>query len=142
MKAFKLWLLAVILVTLVNLANRKIYRRKIKHLPHQERKKKMQEYDRQEAMALDGFAGRNYRTFWNDYLKKPEGYKFGVLDDMISSALGKNESDGTLSEKGKGRLSRWFYGKMLVKILNKLDKEHCKNAIDLTKGEWKFSEKI
>ena len=96
----------------------------------------MAEYDRREAMALDGFAGRNYMTFWNTYLKKPEGYKFGVLDEMISSALGKNEHDKTLSEKGKGKLSSWFYGVMLVKILDRLDKDHCKNAIDLTKGDW------
>lgn len=55
---------------------------------------------------------------------------------MISSALGKNEYDKTLSEKGKGKLSSWFYGIKLVKILNKLDPDHCKNAIDLTKGDW------
>lgn len=136
MKAFKLWLLAIFLVTVVNITNRIIYKRKIKHLPKAERRKKMAEFDRREAMALDGFAGRNYMTFWNTYLKKPEGYKFGVLDEMISSALGKNEHDKTLSEKGTGRLSRWFYGLKLVKILDKLDKDHCKNAIDLTKGEW------
>jgi len=142
MKAFKLWLLAIFLVTVVNLTNRHIFKRKIAHLPKSERRKELAEYDRQEAMALDGFAVRNYRTFWNAYLIKPEGYKFGVLDEMVSSALGKNEADRTLSEKGSGRLSRWFYGVMLVKILNKLDKEHCKNAIDLTKGEWSLKNKL
>ena len=96
----------------------------------------MAEYDRREAMALDSFAGENYRTFWNGYLRKENGYNFGVRGEMISSALGKNEHDKTLSEKGKGKLSIWFYGVMLVNILNKLDKDHCKNAIDLTKGEW------
>ncbi|WP_148041462.1 hypothetical protein [Kaistella daneshvariae] len=98
----------------------------------------MADYDRQEAMALDAFAGRNYRTFWNQYLILKNGYQFGVEGEMISSALGKNEVMETLSEKGTGRLSKWFYGKMLVKILNKLDKEHCKDAIDLTKGDWEF----
>lgn len=136
MKAFKLWLLAIFLLTVVNIVNRVLYKRKIKHLPKAERKKKMQEYDRQEAMALDGFANRNYRTFWNIYLIKENGYKFGVDGEMISSALGKNEVDKTLSEKGKGRLSKWFYGIKLVKILDKLDKNHCINSIDLTKGEW------
>lgn len=136
MKAFKLWLLAIFLVTVVNITNRMIYKTKIKHLPKSERRKKMAEFDRREAMALDSFAGRNYMTFWNTYLKKPEGYKFGVLDEMISSALGKNQHDKTLSEKGKGKLSSWFYGIKLVKILNKLDNDHCKNAIDLTKGNW------
>ncbi len=138
MKAFKLWLLAIFLITVVNIVNRKKYRQTIKHLPKKDRVKKMAEYDRQEAMALDGFAGRNYRTFWNAYLKKENGYKFGVLDEMVSSALGKNEHDKTLSEKGTGKLSRFFYGVILVKVLNKLDPDHCRNAIDLTKGNWNF----
>ena len=136
MKAFKLWLIAIFLLTVVNIVNRILYKRKIKHLPKAERRKKMAEYDRREAMALDACSNRAHRTFWNTYLKKPEGYKFGVLDEMISSALGKNEHDKTLSEKGNGKLSSWFYGERLVKILNKLDKDHCKNAIDLTKGDW------
>lgn len=136
MRAFKLWLIAIFLLTVVNIVNRILYKRKIKLLTKSERRKKMAEYDRQEAMALDAFAGENYRTFWNLYLKKEEGYNFGVRGEMISSALGKNEYDKTLSEKGKGKLSRWFYGARLVKILDKLDKDHCKNAIDLSKGEW------
>ncbi|MBN9312876.1 MAG: hypothetical protein BGO40_03025 [Chryseobacterium sp. 39-10] len=136
MRAFKLWLLAVFLLTVVNIVNRVLYKYKIKHLTKAERRKKMQEYDRQEAMALDGFANRNYRTFWNSYLIKETGYKFGVEGEMISSALGKNEVDKTLSEKGKGKLSSWFYGVRLVKILDRLDKDHCINSIDLTKGEW------
>lgn len=136
MKAFKLWLIAIFLLTVVNIVNRILYKRKIKHLAQFERRKKMAEFDRREAMALDAFAGENYRTFWNLYLKKEEGYNFGVHGEMISSALGKNEHDKTLSEKGTGRLSRRFYGERLVKILNKLDNDHCKNAIDLTKGNW------
>lgn len=142
MKAFKLWLLAIFLITVVNIVNRKKYKQTIKHLRKKERVKLMAEYDRQEAMALDGFAGRNYRTFWNSYLKTEQGYKFGVLDEMVSSALGKNEVDETLSDKGTGKLSRFFYGKKLVKILNKLDHDHCRKAIDLTKGEWNFSQKL
>ena len=136
MKAFKLWLLALFLITVVNVVNRVLYKRSIKHLSKSERRKKMAGYDRREAMALDGFAGRNYATLWNAYLKKEVGYKFGVLDEMISSALGKNEADQTLSDKGIGKLSRFFFGKRLVNILNKLDADHCSNAIDLTKGEW------
>ena len=73
-------------------------------------------------------------------MKKENGYKFGVLDEMVSSALGKNEHDKTLSEKGSGKLSRFFYGVILVKVLNKLDPDHCRKAIDLTKGEWGFPE--
>lgn len=136
MKAFKLWLLAIFLLTVVNIANRILYKRKIKHLSKSERKKKMLEYDRREAMALDGFAGENYRTLFNQYTILPEGYKFGVNGEMISSTLGKNEVMKTLSKKGTGKLSKRFYGERLVRILNKLDKEHCINAIDLTKGDW------
>lgn len=136
MRAFKLTLLAIFLFTVVSMVNRILYKRTIKHLPKSERKKKMAEYDRQDAMALDACSNRAHRTFWNTYLKKPEGYSFGVEGEMISSALGKNEHDKTLSEKGKGKLSSWFYGIKLVKILDKLDKNHCINSIDLTKGEW------
>lgn len=138
MKAFKLWLIAIFLITVVNISNRILYRRSIKHLTKSERKEKMAGYDRREAMALDAFAGRDYATFWNTYLKTENGYKFGVLDEMISSALGKNEVSETLSDKGTGKLSKYFYGKKLVKILNKLDPDHCRKAIDLTKGEWNF----
>lgn len=139
MKAFKLWVLAIFLLTVVNIVNRILYKRSIKHLSKAERKEKMEGYDRREAMALDGFANRDYATFWNKYLIKPDGYKFGVLDEMVSSALGKNEADKTLSEKGSGKLSKWFYGTKLASILNKLDKNHCGNSIDLSKGDWKDS---
>lgn len=136
MRAFKLWLIAIFLLTVVNIVNRILYKRKIKHLPKEERRVKMYEYDKQEAMALDAFAGKNYRTFWNGYLRTENGYKFGVDGEMISSALGKNEVDKTLSEKGKGKLSKWFYGIKLVQILHRLDENHCIKSIDLTKGEW------
>lgn len=57
---------------------------------------------------------------------------------MISSALGKNEYDGTLTQNGKGRWLKWFCGKWLVTTLNKIEKNHCIDAIDITKGEWNF----
>lgn len=136
MKAFKLWLIALFLITVVNIANRILYRRSIKQLSKSERKAKMAGYDRREAMALDAFAGRDYATFWNTYLKTGSGYKFGILDEMISSALGKNEVSKTLSDKGTGKLSKFFYGKKLVKILDRLDPGHCEKAIDITKGDW------
>ena len=138
MKALKLYFIALFLITVVNTVNRFLFKRKIKELSKSEKRKKLEEYDRQEAMALDAFAGRNYRTFWNDYLKTENGYKFGELDEMISSAMGKNEVDGTLSRKGSGKLSSWFYGVRLSKWLDKAfnEKNHCVNAIDLTKGNW------
>ena len=71
---------------------------------------------------------RLYRTIWNDKLKIDRGYEFGKENETISSALGKNERDNTLSKKGK----------LLVKILDFFDENHCKNSIDLTKGDWYF----
>ena len=62
---------------------------------------------------------RLYRTIWNDKLKIDRGYEFGKENETISSALGKNERDKTLSKTGK----------LLVKILDFLDKNHCKNSI-------------
>ena len=94
-------------------------------------------YFRSTALSIDIWANREFRTLWNDKLKIDRGYEFGKENETISSALGKNERDKTLSKKGKGKLSSWFYGERLVKILNKLDKDHCKNAIDLTKGDWR-----
>ncbi len=46
-------------------------------------------------------------------------YEFGKENETISSALGKNERDKTLSKKGK----------LLVKILDFLDKNHCKKSM-------------
>ncbi len=48
-----------------------------------------------------------------------EGYKFGNPNEAISSTLGKNEKNNTLSLIGKG----------LVWLLNLIDKDHCKKSI-------------
>ena len=48
-----------------------------------------------------------------------DGYKFGNSNETISSTLGKNERDNTLSQIGKA----------LVWLLDKIDKDHCKKAI-------------
>ena len=48
------------------------------------------------------------------------GYAFGNPNETISSALGKNQRDGTLS---------WF-GKVICKILDTIDKNHCEKSID------------
>lgn len=138
MKAFKLWILAMFLISVVNIVNRIKFKQQIKHLSKKDRRIKLAEYDRQEAIALDKFAGRNYRTLWNDYLIIKGGYEIGELDETISSALGKNQYDNTLSKKGKGKLSKRFYGEGLVKILDKLDPEHCVKSIDITKGKWQY----
>lgn len=72
------------------------------------------------AMRLDIFANREFRTLWNKALIKTNGYQFGNGDETISSALGKNQVSGTLTNTGKG----------LVWILDKIEKDHCLLAIN------------
>ena len=76
-------------------------------------------YFRSTALSLDIWANKEFRTLWNTQLRIDGGYKFGKENETISSALGKNERDKTLSKKGK----------LLVKILDFLDKNHCEKSI-------------
>lgn len=76
-------------------------------------------YWRSTAVNIDKFGNREFRTLWNLILKNPDGYPFGNINETISSALGKNERDGTLA--GAGKLLAW--------ILNLIDKDHCKKSI-------------
>lgn len=97
------------------------------------KKGNLEGYDRSQALAIDAFAGRNNRS-----LIKPEGYQFGVEGETMSSVLGKNEVDWTLTAEPQPDMPKWFYGTNLSKILDKAfsEKNHCFNAIDLTKGDW------
>ena len=72
------------------------------------------------AVDIDKFGNRNFRTFFNASMRLRNGYNFGNVNETISSALGKNQRDGTLS---------WF-GKAICFILDKLDKDHCKKSIN------------
>ena len=76
-------------------------------------------YFQHTAVDIDRFGNRNFRATLNLTFRKYWGHKFGDERETISSALGKNERDGTLSRTGKG----------ICWILNKLDKDHCKNSI-------------
>jgi len=76
-------------------------------------------YFRSTAVNMDKFGNREFRTLWNKTLRKENGYKFGNPEETISSALGKNERDGTLSRTGKA----------LAWLLNKIDKDHCKKSV-------------
>ena len=76
-------------------------------------------YFRSTALSIDIWANREFRTLWNDKLRIDRGYEFGKENETISSALGKNERDNTLSKTGK----------LLVKILDFLDENHCENSI-------------
>ena len=76
-------------------------------------------YFRSTAVNLDKFGNREFRTLWNLTLRTKQGYEFGNVNETISSALGKNQRDNTLSKVGKA----------LVWILDKLDKNHSINSI-------------
>lgn len=77
-------------------------------------------YFRSTAVNLDRFGNREFRALFNKVLIKEKGYKFGDIRETISSVLGKNQRDDTLSK----------WGKVLVWILDKLDKNHCEKSIE------------
>jgi hypothetical protein len=72
------------------------------------------------AINIDIFANREFRATWNRLLKRSEGYEFGKIGETISSALGKNQRDNTLTRAGRA----------LCAILDFIDKNHCKNSIN------------
>lgn len=76
-------------------------------------------YFKSSAINLDKYANREFRTLWNKTLIFKNGHQFGDINETISSALGKNERDNTLTKTGK----------CLVWILDKIDKNHCKKSI-------------
>ena len=76
-------------------------------------------YFRGTALSLDIWANREFRAFWNGAMRKENGYQFGVVGETISSALGKNQRDKTLT----------ICGKILVAILDFLDENHCIKSI-------------
>lgn len=76
-------------------------------------------YFRSSAITIDKLANREFRTLWNKKLRTESGYKFGGENETISSALGKNQRDGTLTKSGR----------RLVKILDFFEEDHCLNSI-------------
>lgn len=76
------------------------------------------EYFKQTAIDIDRFGNHNFRCFLNITMQV-DGYQFGDVRETISSALGKNQRDGTLSK----------FGKAICLILDKLDSNHCQKSI-------------
>lgn len=72
------------------------------------------------AVNLDKFGNREFRTILNKVLITDKGYKFGNINETISSVLGKNELTSTLTKTGK----------VLVWILDKFQKNHVYKAIN------------
>ncbi len=72
------------------------------------------------AVSIDASGNVVCKDLFNRTLKQPEGYEFGKRKETISSVLGKNQRDNTLTKTGKG----------LAFILDKIDENHCLNSID------------
>ena len=70
------------------------------------------------ATDIDRFGNRNFRTLLNMTLQN-NGYEFGNINETISSALGKNKRDNTLTKTGL----------LLCYILDSLDENHCIKSI-------------
>jgi len=77
-------------------------------------------YFKSSAVTVDKLANREFRTLWNKKLRTESGYKFGAENETISSALGKNQRDETLTDSGK----------FLVKVLNFIETDHCLKSIN------------
>ena len=82
--------------------------------------KRLNGYFREEAVAIDRFGNSQYRSLFNAWFVAENVYQHGNINETISSVLGKNEYIGKLTKKGK----------VLVSILNFIDKNHCAKSID------------
>lgn len=71
------------------------------------------------ALWLDQIGNAVCRDMFNRLLIEEDGYKFGKVQETISSVLGKNEREWTLS----------LGGLLLVIVLDSIDKDHCRNSI-------------
>jgi len=73
------------------------------------------------ARAIDVFANVNGAEFFNAIFIIEGGYKFGNPQETISSVIGKNQRDKTLSLAGN--ILRW--------MLDRISQDHCLNSINL-----------
>ncbi|MGV0919710.1 hypothetical protein ACTS94_04885 [Empedobacter falsenii] len=82
--------------------------------------KRLNGYFHEEAVAIDRFGNSQYRSLFNAWFVADGGYQHGNINETISSVLGKNEYFGKLTKTGK----------VLVSILNFIEKNHCVKSID------------
>lgn len=82
--------------------------------------KGMGEYFLQIAVSIDQLGNVLMQHLLNLLWIRPGGYPFGNRDETISSALGRNKRDGTLTPFGK-----WIDG-----VLDRIDPNHSLNSID------------
>jgi 8-oxo-dGTP diphosphatase len=72
------------------------------------------------AIAKDQYGNALCKYLFNDVLITKDGYKFGDVDETISSCIGKNRVKGTLT----------FLGKFLDWTLDKVQPNHSILSID------------
>ncbi|MBB1579061.1 MAG: hypothetical protein HG424_003715 [candidate division SR1 bacterium] len=71
------------------------------------------------AIGIDQIGNSVCRDLFNRCLITSSGYKFGKVQETISSVLGKNQETGTLT----------CLGRAVVWILDWIDKDHCRESI-------------
>lgn len=72
------------------------------------------------ATSIDTSGNVVCKDLFDLTLRTKNGYRFGKRKETISSVLGKNKRDETLTRTGK----------VVAKILDFLDENHCLNSID------------
>ena len=82
--------------------------------------RKANKYFRLFAISIDQMGNVAMQDLFDDILIKKNGYKFGNLDETISSVLGKNERLQTLTDLGRA----------IVSFLNFFDPNHALNSIE------------
>lgn len=72
------------------------------------------------ATSIDASGNVVCKDLFNLALIKKGGYEFGRRKETISSVLGKNQRDNTLTKTGK----------FVVFVLDKIEDNHCLKSID------------
>lgn len=83
------------------------------------------------ALEIDILMNYHFRSLWNVIFKGVNGYKFGNKGETISSALGKNQRDKTLSG----------FGWLVVIILYIIDFKHWSKGGHCLNSIFMFEEK-
>ena len=86
--------------------------------------KRVNDYFFEMAKSEDQSGNTSMQFLFNLLFIKKDGYKFGNIDEFISSVLGKNLRMGTLTTLGKGL--NW--------VLNLIDKNHSIDSIEEDEG--------
>lgn len=81
--------------------------------------KRMSGYYLDLAVNIDRFGNYQFRSLFNAILIHDNGYRFGDFRETISSVLGKNKQQNTLSKLGR----------VLDRILDVIDKNHSVKSI-------------